>query len=353
MIMANGAMTVVAVGSLMLGCVTQGDLGTGNDAGGAFTDGPETSGAAGNGVSKTSGTGGSRLNDSIAPTASAGEPAAVVVPFGEAEVRDLAANAVATGDYEGTPPVGCEQRLGDFEPVEVWTGYIENYGQAEDQVELRFAELDDDGATGEVRFGSGPWEARYHQPATDVLDDYYDLYTSRPDTGFVYSMLGATLEGRRLRFRVEPNEPWCAYCGQFPPIHLLNGDYACAPADLSTGSSGDVCYVQARDTGAEVRWPCDALNACVWEPICECTRDGCTALGLVSPARSEYQIPFDVTLESPTLARGSVENYNVRFDIVTPGAAGAGGAGTSGSAGAGGAGGSGAIAAAGADDPTR
>ena len=76
----------------------------------------------------------------------------------------------------------------------------------------------------------------------------------------------------------------------------------------------DGCYVVAADTGAHVPWDCVTYFMC--EPrghACECDADGCTAGGILD--RDMSGSTFDLTIEDGGIARGSYQNFNVRFDI--------------------------------------
>jgi hypothetical protein len=240
-------------------------------------------------------------------------------------LRDLSPGSVGAGAYSGIPE-GCEQRLGDFLPAQMWTGYAENYDlSSSDRIELRFLALSEGDVRGEALFGDGPWDAGYTVP-TDAEEIMNSVFASPMDTRFVYTILDGQLEGNRLRFRVEMSEPWCAWCADLDPLEVREGEYSCAPTTLGGSSGPDGCFVHAEDTDAEVPWNCISLAACGAEmQQCGCTQAGCSAVGVNTPERSMNSIRFDVAIDSPTLARGSMDQFGVRFTIAAQGAGGTSG----------------------------
>ena len=251
------------------------------------------------------------------------------IPGTEAYLRGYVADPAGSGGPgsggQGGRPAGCEHRLLEFEPIQVWTGHIENYEpSAMDRVEVRFAQLDEHGVTGQVVFGQGPWGDAYAVPpeeAPAAAGGLPGAFEIEPMTsGFAYTLLDGTLEGSRVRFQLGRYEPWCAWCGQQTSIPWDDGQFSCMPYATSGGEDPEGCFVNAEDTQARVYFSCQRFYGCLpFGDVCTCDVSGCGV------QMSGYQ--FDVTVEGPT-ARGSLGpySYGVYFDVRDP-ATGAGGAG--------------------------
>ena len=259
-----------------------------------------------------------------------GDPAYLTEEY----LRGFAAGPTGSGAYGGIP-AGCEHRVSDFEPVEVWVGHIENFGPNPDLdgVEVRFARLDEEAVEGQVLLGEGPWNDAYRLPPSNesiAAGGYGGVWETDPfATNFVYTLVGGSLDGNRLRFDVQPSELYCAWCGELPVMHTIDGGYSCAPISglMLTDAQGP--YLRAVDTGEPVHFSYQLVEGCSGG-VCECDASGCTARGFLEPEPSPAVEGFDVTIESDTVARGSYANYNVRFEIqhlATGGTGGAGGAG--------------------------
>jgi hypothetical protein len=209
------------------------------------------------------------------------------------------------GGY-GATPVGCE-KLPPFEPVQVWTGYREGSSPDSPPIVLRFSTFDETEVSGEVTLGSaGSTGYRVPDDAAILQGNFNAMY---PSGSFDYAMLNGVRTGDRVWFNYSAAEPWCAWCGEQTPYGSPDSMYFCAPMpDIVCESPADACVGTDPVTGQESLWSYTMVYMCggSYTP-CQCDAYGCHA---ASDLRT-----FDLTIDDPLHATGSLDGSPVRFDI--------------------------------------
>ncbi len=180
-----------------------------------------------------------------------------------------------------TPLDSCDDP--DQEPEIAWDGWIEafTFRSGSDRVRVQ---IEPDGAGGFGGFllaGEGP----HIEGIPRTPDDCAFLCTGPIDE----SIFGATIEGfryslrdvihtdNRLRFEIDHNEIFAAWCeAQAPVADEVNaGRYACIP---NTGGAYDWSTYECElhpDGEAPIPVPCCRMTLCDF--VCECTAEGCIA----------------------------------------------------------------------------
>ena len=269
-----------------------------NDVGGANT---QTAGSGGTGGSAAAAgapavsLAGSSTSDSGAAGVSSAGTRDAGAPAGSSTSDSGAAGVSSAGTGDAGAPDGIDG---------TWRGYIENYKNSDltDTAEVRISM---GGLAGQIVFG----EVMAPPAATDPQADYPPPsstnmggpgYTSGPDAGFVFTMMGSSFNGKRLQFDVAPNELYQSWCSlQTPYKDDLNvGDnYYCLP-NWSFAGDGTSCWQTDPMTMEKVARSCTQLRLCTPGATCACTPTSCTAHIATS-------VHFDLMLAFPK-ADGSI-----------------------------------------------
>jgi hypothetical protein len=200
--------------------------------------------------------------------------------------------SVAAGCNQGEVPIG-----GDGTLVGEWDGYLENtqFPSGSDAVHMSIVAASSSGVQGTITFGT---PAQFPTP-TDP-DAGYPIPGNRsclgpnapihllPIEGFEYSILDSSVTDLRMRFGVDREEVWAAWCELQTPIPWGEDGYACLPK-LDSLIGEDTCFVY--DGSTEIEVDCCKHSLCEAPAgICRCTEASCTIE--VEPA-----IRFDVKVD--------------------------------------------------------
>jgi hypothetical protein len=179
---------------------------------------------------------------------------------------------VSIGDNQ---PAKTGERLSDY--AAGWDGYTEAYAFASGSDRVRLS-LDENGQ-GYLEVGDAP----LLEPPTDPDIAYpgSENGVARNSSiggiveGFRYSVLGAAVNERRIRFGVWGHELYADWCELQTPVASHSGaaDYNCVDESLSGGSRDGVCY-QNTESG-EVSIDCGKLRLCS-SYVCICDAEQCT-----------------------------------------------------------------------------
>lgn len=210
-----------------------------------------------------------------------------------------------TGGGEGG---GSEEPL-----VGVWNGYFEAHAFASGSDELAF-EIDavdeaTGAVTGRVLLGAGTappaaTDGDVGYPAGFRLRSSYGLIQE----GFEYTLLDATLTGRRFRAGFDPRElwtDWCALQTPYPVSDAPGSSYSCLPS-WGYMVSDTFCSQPNPMTGEYVEVDCGKLLLCEAK-VCDCDAGGCSVA--VAPA-----VMFDVALDGD-IADGSVTGISGALNV--------------------------------------
>jgi hypothetical protein len=222
-------------------------------------------------------------------------------------------NHLIGGVDGGGPPAssdagGNNPDAGTVTPTESWTGYIENFqfSSGSDAVKISFTADAAGHLVGTVKLGNGTPPP----PPTDPNVGYpADLVGPGPliigpanyvAEGFSYSMLDATISGRRLQFRVGLWELWRDWCALQTPVDTSGG---CLPnwGSMISGD-GKSCALGNPNTGQYEPVDCGKLVLCGGISMtcrCDAGTSSCTV------DESSGGITFDISM-SAGLADGSV-----------------------------------------------
>ena len=206
------------------------------------------------------------------------------------------------GGYSGTPQ-GCEGRADPFEPVQVWTGYVEGGGP---DITLRFSVIDATQVAGEMIVGSTP-NPGYLAPVPG--QGHYSPPGVYGEQGFNYTIQEGTRTGDRIQFYIRPHEPWCAWCGEQPSYGSPQTYYGCLPpgAVLCPSGNAEPCTVTDAATGEQSLCSYTLVAMCATETPCECDATHC------GPVLNRSLL--DMTIDDPLHATGTFAGQRVRFDI--------------------------------------
>lgn len=186
-----------------------------------------------------------------------------------------------------------------------WEGYVENFQfrSGSDAIRIDIDSVAGGEIHGSVRFGTGPSLSPPtdphvgYPPSADPLP-HYD--TTLPYEGFDFTMLGAQLTERRLRFSIDPRELWTGWCELQTSYRLVpDADaYSCIPNESTTFSSVCLLGTQPAD--------CGYLDLCKWM-VCDCGESGCTV-------DARPSIDFDFVVE-PQAANGSMSRDGIISNV--------------------------------------
>ena len=218
----------------------------------------------------------------------------------------LAQVAIATLACSSDPvDIGDTGKTGDelSDYAASWEGYAEAYEFDSASDALRIV-LDENG-NGTFEVGDAP----ALPPPSDPEVGYPPAGTSSQTnpqpadglfSGFAYTVLGATVEERRLRFSVYPYEIYREWCElQTPVLDEANSTpersfYECVPNTQQTYRAGQCTFVNP-DTGEDEPIDCGKLGLCSTGGACYCTANDCSI-----PDVSEYRgaiVEVDAALE--------------------------------------------------------
>ncbi|MGK3994954.1 hypothetical protein [Sorangium sp. So ce1024] len=189
-----------------------------------------------------------------------------------------------------------------------WEGYVENFQfrSGSDVIQIDIDSVEGESIQGKVRFGAGPSLA----PPTDGDVGYPPSSDPRPEydirlpyEAFDFTILGAQLTDRRLRFSIDPRELWGGWCALQTSYEVNPGSdsYMCTPnTSFSWGDGGCELGEQPVD--------CGYVNLCR-QQVCDCQASGCTV-----EARGGIDFDFAVNQQE---ANGSMaleaRMFNVRL----------------------------------------
>jgi hypothetical protein len=216
----------------------------------------------------------------------------------------------------GTVPPGCEQRQEPFNPTITYRGYIQGYQGGpwpSDVVILKFAELTTSAVSGRMlsdQAGAGNYATISREPGGCWPQ-------MQGAEGFQYTMLDPSLDGQRLQFTVNLDEPSCAWCGQQTSYAYGNDLYNCIPNGQGQ-NVGDGWYaVQPVGTTEWQLWDCLVFDACTmagphW---CVCSADGC---GGGTAETANHRVYFDLVMNGDQLTGPATTLGNVILTRETP-----------------------------------
>ncbi|WP_437310182.1 hypothetical protein [Sorangium sp. So ce388] len=156
-----------------------------------------------------------------------------------------------------------------------WEGYVENYKfrSGSDKIQIDIDSVEGDEIHGTVRFGAVP----SIPPPTDPDVGYppnaapeNEVDARLPYEGFDFTMLGAELTDRRLRFSVDTRELWTGWCELQASYPMAPGSdsYKCMP-NASTEENNNVCNLGGEPVD------CGYMHLC-GSSVCDCGESGCT-----------------------------------------------------------------------------
>jgi hypothetical protein len=222
-----------------------------------------------------------------------------VVPFG------LGLCACSGGDHVDIGDDKVEktgEKLSDY--AASWEGYAEAYAFDGGSDAIRVV-LDENGA-GTVDVGDAaplpPPDPDLGYPPASSNDPFHaPLPEAALFSGFSYTVLGAVVENRRLRFGLDPREIYKEWCElQTPILDEANSTpeeqrYACVPNwGFMGGASG--CSQENPDTGEITPIDCGKLYLCELSNICNCTAEGCSLYAI--DTSQGYPVMLDAALQS-------------------------------------------------------
>lgn len=231
-------------------------------------------------------------------------------------------DAVNIGD--NTPRAKTGELLSDY--AASWDGYAEafKFTSGSDRVRI---ELDDEGH-GTIVLGDGAPPA----PATDPEGVYAPLGFGIPGDvtlsgplafvsdelaeGFAYTVQGAEVQEKRIRFGIDSKELYKSWCELQTPVHDTSGapgapEYGCLPYFESASSIGEQCYIQDYPTGDWVEVACAKITFCGANPVCSCTASGCTVAPLASADATSHVLDAALDDGGDALAGTFVVNERV------------------------------------------
>jgi hypothetical protein len=203
----------------------------------------------------------------------------------------LLMSAVA-GCNQGEVPIGGGGTL-----VGEWDGYLENtqFPSGSDAVHMSIVSASSSGVQGTITFGEPATfptptdpDAGYPVPVDVSCFGPNAPIHRLPIEGFEYSILDSTVTDLRMRFGVDREELWAAWCELQTPIHWYEDSYACVPrgADGSL-TSPDTCILY--DGAMETEVDCCKHKLCN-DGTCGCSETSC--MHSADPA-----IRFDVKVD--------------------------------------------------------
>lgn len=173
-----------------------------------------------------------------------------------------------------------------------WDGYAEAafFDEANTPTDRIRITVRADG-TGSVRIGDAP----LFPPAND-----YDVGYPRGaqptvfQAGFEYSLHDVKVEGRRLRFYLEPSEPFADWCSHQTPFVESENVVRCVPGGVIADEGGN-CSIgyPGDDVATAPIVDCGKATLCVApDVLCKCTPSAC------GPDHDpQFRIRFDGSLE--------------------------------------------------------
>ena len=206
------------------------------------------------------------------------------------------------------------EKLSDY--AAVWEGYAEAYTFWAESDRIRIT-LDENGE-GTLEVGEAP----PIPPATNPDVGYPEEDLGHPSagatgpsielrSGFSYTILGATVEARRLRLGISLLELYTDWCEmQTPYFDEESSTYHCLPVS-SGGFDGSRCYLDDPETGDPIYADCAKIGMCSTGRVCSCTAEGCTALSEPPRVRLDAALERDGAELEGTLTVGG--NVTVRM----------------------------------------
>jgi hypothetical protein len=219
-------------------------------------------------------------------------------------VKALAFGALALGCASEEPvdlgddnSVKTGEELSDF--AAQWDGYVEAFSFTSGSERIQLL-LDEEGQ-GSVIFGEGtppepPTDPNVGWPDSDSSSQHRfgdALYLRQIAEGFAFTVTGAEVTDKRLRFTYNQAEPYAAWCQLQTPqaTGADDSEYRCRPNygyQMSTDEEGNTaCLLKVPDSDPVPR-DCSWLSLCV-SFACACDADGCFA--------SDQSFVFDGALD--------------------------------------------------------
>jgi hypothetical protein len=228
---------------------------------------------------------------------------------------------------DAAPTIGFDTApTGPLGPTQSWTGWTENYQykSGSDVVRLSFASDPNGVVVGQVTLGAGTPPP----PATDPnvgypegsITNYSDVSLGIRYTvleGFSYTMYEGIVTKNRLRFTIQPNEPWTGWCALQTPA--VDGSGSCLPNWSMTSDPDKDCYLIDATSGALVSIDCGKLNLC-FNHYCLCSTTSCRLKLPTDPfipgdptqLADELALHFDMALTGD-IAAGSMGSTAIRL----------------------------------------
>lgn len=220
-----------------------------------------------------------------------------------------------------------------------WNGYIENhtFPSGSDVITLNLTTAPDGTVTGTAEFGTVPLYAPPTNPNVGYPPWEEDAGQQQPygvplpydPEGFLFTVRDGTLDGSRLRFSVDPDEIWSAWCALQTPylVSAVAGEdgaslytYSCLPP--SAGDSSP-CKVEsecqafgecADEDGGLATVDCAKLALCApQDSPCACDAGSCSEA--VDPSNDEtFDLQVTATTMDGNLGGGNGTPIDVHFD---------------------------------------
>jgi hypothetical protein len=220
------------------------------------------------------------------------------------------------GSSMATGTAGSGQDGAIVEPIETWTGYIENkkFPSGSDTVTLSFSSGPDGHLTGTVTLGNGTPPPPATNPDVGYPPGYWPqqaVPSGLPTyvaEGYTYPIHDGTVSGRRMQFAINLIDLWQGWCAlQMPPP----GSYLCmATKGGSVSADRTTCENSNPVTGANESVDCGKFALCVLEMVCRCNNP--SSATQCTPMDGGVPIRFDVSVDG-NLADGSVDGaFGVR-----------------------------------------
>ncbi|WP_437295611.1 hypothetical protein [Sorangium sp. So ce426] len=188
-----------------------------------------------------------------------------------------------------------------------WEGYVENFKfrAGSDVIQIDIDTVEGTSIQGKVRFGTGaslPPAVDPDVPYPENLGLFGDYNIGLPYEGFDFTMLGAQLTDRRLRFAIDPRELWKGWC-ELQASSPGSGSYECVHNGGAWEETSEGCFAGGRPVDCGYLALCESGVCGCREPGCAAARDVLAFDLLVDQQRADGSIAFESTTYNVRLTR--------------------------------------------------